>query len=57
MPVPIPSDLTTQTLRKLLSHLALGGAVYLRSAELRAAGHSALTFSVREVHLSIDFSI
>ena len=42
VPVPIPSDLATFKIPKLLSHLAFGRAVYLRPAELHALGNSAL---------------
>src|SRR5262249_50276856 len=46
VPVPSPSDLATfkmpTPLRKLLSHLAFGCAVDLRSAELHALGDGTL---------------
>jgi hypothetical protein len=46
VPVPVPSDLATfkitHALRKLLSDLSLGRAVYLRPPELHALGDRAL---------------
>src|SRR5262245_4692831 len=48
----------TRALRKLLSHLAFGRAVYLRSAELHALGDGALEprFDSLANHCALEFS-
>jgi hypothetical protein len=61
VPVPIPSDFATfkitYSLRKLLSHLPFGRAVYLRPAELHALGKGAFEARLHALshHAAFEF--